>query len=280
MNLVEKFKQEIQELNLKEPYEIAYFLYIRTGEIFEYNPLWEIASDKEATKIFKERIDIYCVQQFKIVCSSWAYLYKDLLEAFKIHAQIVGKNHVKVIFWINQIEYVADMTKNYEDLWRIKFGLPLLHFHPKDKEVIEDKKLDKKIKYDKGIQIVEVLKIIRQELEYVKIGEYPYQLCKIMETIMQFQRKNVEYVSGREWLEFAFTELDYPLEYARFFDKRKHIYFNVYQIFDEKNFPHYFAYQRMPNDYFEFHEIEKNTLYENLSQYETIDEENIGIIKL
>ncbi len=50
MNLVEKFKQEIQELNLKEPYEIAYFLYIRTGEIFEYNPLWEIASDKESRK--------------------------------------------------------------------------------------------------------------------------------------------------------------------------------------------------------------------------------------
>ncbi len=144
---------------------------------------------KKAAKIFKERIDIYHVKQFKIVCSSWAYLYKDLLEAFKIHAQEVGKNHVKVIFWINHIEYIADMTKKYEDLWRIKFGLPLVHFHPKDKEVIEDKKLDKKIKYDKGIQVVEVLKIIRQELEYVKMGEYPYQLCQIMESIMQFKKR-------------------------------------------------------------------------------------------
>ncbi len=215
---------------------------------------------KKAAKIFKERIDIYHVKQFKIVCSSWAYLYKDLLEAFKIHAQEVGKNHVKVIFWINHIEYIADMTKKYEDLWRIKFGLPLVHFHPKDKEVIEDKKLDKKIKYDKGIQVVEVLKIIRQELEYVKMGEYPYQLCQIMESIMQFKKKNVEYISGREWIEFAFAELNYPLEYARFYDKRKHIYFNVYQIFDAKNSPHYFAYQRILNGCYEFHEVSESTL--------------------
>ena len=121
MDLVVKLKQEIEKLQLQNSLEIAYFLYIRTGEIFEYDPRWEVASDKEAKQIFEKKIDIHNISSFKIVCSSWAYLYADLLQEFNIPAEVIGKRHLKVKFWIEKEEYIADITDHYEDIWRIKF---------------------------------------------------------------------------------------------------------------------------------------------------------------
>lgn len=92
MNLLKQMKEEISSLQLQDELEIIRYLYIRLGQIFDYDPRFDIVDDYEKEEIAKKRINIENVEEFDIVCETWNYLFVDLLKAFGVEAKVL-KSH-------------------------------------------------------------------------------------------------------------------------------------------------------------------------------------------
>lgn len=45
MNLLEKLRQEIAALRLSDLLVIARYIYVRTGELFEYDPFYNVTDE-------------------------------------------------------------------------------------------------------------------------------------------------------------------------------------------------------------------------------------------
>lgn len=267
MNLLEILRQEIENLQIEDKMDIASYIYVRTGEIFQYNPLWEIGNQRDIKNLRSEEIDIQNITNFYITCFSWSKIYKELLKAFKIPSVDIGKSHAKVQFYVNKTWYIADITKNYEDITRIKFKLPLKNF-PFSSNY-------------QGKPIDDVLKVIKKELlnQNLTLEEYTLRVCKLIENIMQFPRENIGFVSGREFIEKIFKFLlEYTPESSLFFDKERQVYVNIY-TFSFSYVNYYFSYQKMANGYYEFHEIDTKELCYLLDEYSVIDDYALKLIE-
>lgn len=260
MNLLELLKQEVKALKLTTKEEIAYYLYIRTGEIFDFNPSFKIRENKnKQDTIMKKRINIRNVTSYFITCSTWTYLYKDLLEAFGIDANDEHYNDYSH-YWVEiprKEEYIlADMTAGYKDFFSIKFGLPVNNFDYKSKRKLDIKQFNQKMHYFKGIEIKEILEMIKHELQekYQDKEEYFYAVFQVISLILNVHRNGVGYESGKEYIDYLckFFLGKYHYNQTTFYDKN--IFIRVY-MFLYKGVKHYFAYQKLENGYFELHEI-------------------------
>ena len=99
MDLARDLEEEIKNLNLTDELSIARYIYIRTGELFDYSMAY-LATDysnpievKRSDEIKYQKIDIHHVLDFNLVCTSWAYLYVDLLTYFGIKAEVIDSNY-------------------------------------------------------------------------------------------------------------------------------------------------------------------------------------------
>ena len=126
MNLLEVLKNEINSLHITDKEIIKNYIFRRTGEIFNYNPLWSYGNAVDKINIRNTKVDIKNVQNLNIVCFEWADYYVSLLNAFDIEAKSVGNNsHKYVIVKINNKLFIEDLTKDGEDFIRIKYGFEL-----------------------------------------------------------------------------------------------------------------------------------------------------------
>lgn len=116
MDLIKILKYELSELQLTDKFQIARYIYVRTGELFNYDPLYEILDcndQEEKFELINKRVDIHNVTDFNIVCYSWANMYKDLLSEFGINAKVIESPfHSHVIFSINDKKYTADLMRD------------------------------------------------------------------------------------------------------------------------------------------------------------------------
>ncbi len=131
MDLLEQLKLEITKNGImNDKFAIARYIYIRTGQLFDYYALYTIFPSVIKDDFNKEEKDIRCIRDFNIVCYSWARLYIDLLEEFGIEARIVENNeHAKVKFSSGEYEITADLTKGFNDIFRIKFGFDTWNYN-------------------------------------------------------------------------------------------------------------------------------------------------------
>lgn len=119
-------KEEIIEYLKKkdwEPFQIAYYIYLKSCEIFSYNMRY-LYDDKNKENIYQTRININEVNQFEIVCSTWCFFMKDMLNLFGINVNIVkgNKTHVFVMVEIPPYKIKMDAMELGHDLTRVKLG--------------------------------------------------------------------------------------------------------------------------------------------------------------
>lgn len=199
IDLLNTLEIEIKSLNLKDnPYKIARYIYIRLGEIFDYDPKLLYASKEEKEKLKQKRVDIRCVTDLFIICDSYSYMYQELLNHFNIKAKVVDiKEHVYVLYEIDNKTYLADLTSNNEDISRIKFGLPITlnrMIYPNAPRVDDTfTKIDEDI-YHNNVKTEDVLEIVKQDLSQKK--DYEYQVFKWLENYFEFNRPFVGFISG------------------------------------------------------------------------------------
>ena len=276
MNLLKQMQYEIKDLGLIDSYEIAYYLYIRTGEIFCYDSLYLFGTNEEKRVLDKKRHNIQNITDFKVTCSSWTYLFVDLLNAFHIFAKPFDNGyHSYVLFYIGEQEFVADITTGNKDMNGIKFGKEIEHFHLNSgQDIINDeqrnKKLNEKLRYKKGISHEDVILKIIEEIKRKSnnFEEYLYNVYKSLEVILN-AHINKDFSSGtmfiHQFLKQCIDE-NYPVNCARLFDTEEGIYIEVYSICVNETI-HYFTYQKENDTNYEFHEITYNNLQELKRNY-------------
>ena len=166
MNLTKLFEKEMAELQIYEPFEIARYFYIRTGQLFEYHPFYSYLDQEKQDCINKERKDIFCIQDFYVTCFSWSQLYVDLLAYFGIYAeQVSSVHHCFVLIPLDDMYIQADLMAQSSDFYRTKLRLITRDYTSK----MADFKLqlweaDHKIMARYSIRMEAVLSMIRKEL--------------------------------------------------------------------------------------------------------------------
>lgn len=278
MNLLELLRKEIVSHNITEPLKIAQYIYVRTGELFEYDPLWLFATKEEKEIIKNKKIDIENVTDFKIVCFTWARMYTRLLHAFGIVARVKNipetdkkEAHANVEVLINGNTYIADITALNKDLECIKFGMDTHYNCQIYKKVYEEKYHFAEVGndvYTRNIKMEDILKRIKDELKdkykdkKLNKDEFVYIVYKLICTIMSFPRKNVGFVSGtkfiRDILKASIGDSYIPYN-IHYYDKEKNIYIGVYLIIKNGD-KHYFAYQKSNEGTYSMNEITEDEL--------------------
>lgn len=138
--------------------EKARYLYLRSCELFTYDPRYRICSALEDKKdlsqhILTRPIDIQNIKKNWVVCTTHQkYIFTKLLkELLNIESTIKKLNNTSIHVWseFNDSKNVikADTTV-CSDLFRVKLGLKTLGYRP----IITDKNFDKKLlEIDKNI---------------------------------------------------------------------------------------------------------------------------------
>lgn len=267
MNLLEMMHKEVQEKNITDKKEIKDYLYERMGEIFEYNPTWIFANDKEREQIRNWRVDMENMEteDLYITCFQWAPLFCDLLKSFMIPSYVEeNENHACVISYINGKMELSDLMHNYEDLMNIKFGLNTQNNH--------DVRVEKEQSYS------EALNEIRKYLQNLNLKpeEYIYKTFKIVEVILNKPRpdRNIGYISGIRFISKLlkyFVHENYKPVNNHFFNPETGDYVEGYEIkIGNKVF--HFVYKQNESKQFtlsEIGELEYNTYKENYNSIES-----------
>lgn len=230
MDLLAILKKEMGDLGITDSYEIAYYIYVRTGQIFEFNIKIGYCDKDTLLEILKEKFDIRNIRKRKIICFKWAPLYVALLKEFGIEAKEGGDDrHAYVLFCISEKWYKADITVWHEDISRAKFGLPMKHI--KGDTNLND--LDKKFGFFKGMAVDEVIGMVKEEIlkEDLRLEEMYERVLQFLGMFFEFNRENVGYKSGEVFISYVIYEiLKTELYYDVFYDLDRDDYFSVYYL--------------------------------------------------
>lgn len=280
MDLLMLLKKEVEDLELTDEYEIAYLIYIRTGELFDYDPLYEF----DSVRYWKNAqivIDKTNVQNDKIICFSWSYLYKDLLNSFGISAEVIEDDkHAFVRFIANGKTYEADITTGYEDISSIKFGLPIDHFCGPE-FFSNNVELNKKIGYYKGVSEISFLEMLYQELE-MKGQKNAFTLFHVISKLMSYERPGVGFISARWYVDFiikTFLKSAYMYyDATNFIDYRTKDCLRIYTLtyMAERC---YFVLRTDKKGYYKFYEVSDEEVMNILSLYQISCYEEFDFVK-
>lgn len=268
MNLVELLQDELKQKNIQDPVLIARYIYIRTGELFDYDPSYEVGN-KEIQETLKEKIfNIEEITDFNVICYSWAHLYKDLLTRFGMEAKVIpGLGHQSVEYTIDHKTYVADLTKEYKDITKIKFALATENNYPKNVSKEKRKQIvlewDDKIGYRKNMKTETVLEMLKKELQekYPNKEDYIFNTYKVVEYILNVPRKYVRPTSGRKYIYFLlefFLGEEYHVKSSKIYNIERNTYIQAYKSsLSDKD--HFYVYQRQ-GDQYQFKEVSIKTI--------------------
>lgn len=306
MNLLKKMQKEVELLNLTDKLTIARFLYIRTGELFDYDETFftYCTGGKKQKKIFYNEIDINDVQYFRWVCASWARMYVKLLNAFNISGEYIEDStilHAYVKFYIENKTYIADITYHFQDNVNIKFGLQTSYFYRNtffnlllkrlyshkaiEKRVSDFLEMDKIIKYYKGIYTDEVLAMIKKEIYATHYKDKSQLIERVFETVMliiNIERPDVNFFSGSMFisrmLEYFLGKLNAYIRYSDVYDKKRlefmEVIANTYE--DEAQF---FLYEKNEDGYFKLREVSKKQIIKLKDNYKCEHKEVLRLAK-
>lgn len=287
MNLLEILSEEITNKNITDKLKIARYIYIRTGQIFNYDTSWVFSSEEEKDILKEKNIDIKNVTDFDIVCFSWARMYVRLLHEFNIPAKVIyidktekKDGHAYVHVFINGKTYIADLTASNIDISNIKFGLNTQFNCQIYSDSLNNKYYDNDTMddiYPRIIKTDDILMQIKKELNIkrkeknLNKDEYVYLVYKTICTIMNFKRENINFVSGTQFIRHMFKifigERYIPFN-MHYFDKEKNIYIEVYSIMINGK-RHYFVYEKSKENFYEMREISKEYLLTLSNKYST-----------
>lgn len=274
IDLINVLEKEINILNLNNnPYAIARYIYIRLGEIFYYDTQIFYATDEVRKKLKQKRINPHLVDDFNLICDSYAYLYHDLLKHFNISSEVIDRvDHVYVLLKIDNATILADLTTSNEDITRIKFGLKPIYQRMIYPEAYKDDKtfdnVDKLIFNFNSEDVLLTIKnefLVKEKINNWEKEEYIYQVFKFIENYFNFNREHIGFVSGITYVKYLIHYFisDYDINSIRFLNEFNNIDMEV--VIASHN--RYFIFFKEDN-YYRFREISANTLHNCLAKYE------------
>lgn len=276
MDLFGILKSEINRLNLTDEYEIAYFVYIRIGQMFDYDATYVFDYDNRGEELEKVRLDIHNVQPKKLICFSWAHLYTDMLNALGIFAKFdETKSHARVLFKANGSWFCADLTKGIRDISNIKYGFSPTEIFSED-VYMDNYEIDREIGFYKGISPLECFYLLEKELkrDCLDKEEKIYRIFKFTEYYMNFDRENFGFISTKNFVKLVINTIsNYKYECSDFVDLEKEDYVRIYSVKRQGKIV-FFVVKEDDKGFFRIKESPIEVIEEIVNNYQ-IDENNV-----
>lgn len=267
MNLLKKMQEEITSLNLKDELEIIRYLYIRIGQIFDYDPRFDIVDVYAKEKIAKKRIAIENVNEFDIVCETLNYLFVDLLKSFGIEAKVIKSGIPKFHHSLVEITtknygiLYADLMIGLYDLCAIKLGREPINMsfaNATNNGVFEQ--IDKNIHYKQKMTFEEAVALIQVELANKEFSsdEQLQKTFKGVADIINFPRSySIGYCSGTNSIyEMLLILTGKKYASTQFYNLENNEFIEIYPIvLNHKTL--YYSYEKNNDGVFQFHPIKE-----------------------
>lgn len=276
MDLIKTLKEEVNLLNLTDELSILFYLYYRTGEIFDYDPKFELY-DKGGKEFLNElEFDAHNINKFELVCTPWAKIFISLLQSFGIKAELKDttlKHHPQVLITLsNNEKVVADLMIFGNDIVKIKLGMKLNHFildkTNNDKELLS---IQKETKYFKGITTEEVLEMIKCELQDNSLTKEE-QILKVFDAVALI----INYPRKRKWRYCSVSKIIADLIiyfqntrvfFANFYNIKMDEYIDVYELLIN-NKPIYYVLKKDNENNYKFIKTTEEEINNYLNNYE------------
>lgn len=203
-------------------------------------------------------------------------MYHELLNEFGIPSKIIHAfchDYVEISIYNRKI--VADMTKDYQDISLIKYGIMEhnnFYVGTQKRKQNEVSYADRILKYSSKMSMEEIVMMLRKELmeehldidayreERADVTDYCYHAMKAIEQIMSVPRKNIGYMSGKKFIKYLLINLLGKLcsyQIHEFFNRNEQTYIEVL-IVEINGQTHYYNYQKMADDCYELQEVTKS----------------------
>lgn len=288
MNLLEILKEEIKKLNITNKLDIARYIYIRTGEIFEYDALWYFGDKDIREKIKRKKIDIRNVTDNKLVCFNWSVMYQELLKEFNIFSNIKYElksvydektntykkevKHAYVEVLVDKKIYKADITGTLKDFVSIKFGYDTVNNCQVYRNVLDKQYVFQEYNNLYAENIKEILSIVRN-VDNITENEYIYLIYRLLEEKLDFKKGNIGFVTEKVYIDSLLTLFNINKEKyinTNYYDIDKKIFISVYKL-NIDNITYYFSFEKN-DDKYEFKEIsyKKVKLYHEIYKHNQI----------
>ncbi len=286
MNLEELMKREVSELKLTDELEIAYYLYMRTGQIFYYNASFMFSSLEEKEKYTYEKPNIKNIKKLFLICYELSDIMVDLLHSFGISAEKkeIKKGNCKHAFVLlypknEKQAYKLDLTVNYEDISLLKLGLKVNHFSKVLSGEIFFKPVESKIDkieedfYKRGIKKKDFLVKVHEKkrtlmalkkVMIMRMGggsvteqEFTYQVYRAIGNLLSELTIDLGYISGAKFIAYLFKYFigkDESTNITYFYNQDKSECLEIHSMIHEGK-PSYFCYHKINNEKFEFREV-------------------------
>ncbi len=174
-DILMNLKQMVQEMIESHPdwdmLTKVRWIYLKTCELFSYDWRFFYSDNRKKEEIYHFRLDKENISQFEIICSTWAYLFCDLLQYIGVTAEVINPKppHCLVRFELEKDVFLADATKGY-DFSRVKIGFSTNGFkvasggnvHSFKKEL---SKRDELIGFKKNLYVDKAILKIAKELQ-------------------------------------------------------------------------------------------------------------------
>lgn len=204
MDVLQLLDDELKKKNNWSLEEKARHLYIRSCQLFSYDPRYrlflKLYSREKVSEIVLRDINLRNVIDFRVVCTNYSrYVFKGVAEELlNLQVDVCGSGHEYNMIKLDNSRFIVDVT-NECDLERVKMGLRTEGYYDLDigrtlnNQRLE--KIDQKTNYIEEEYFADKLKRIIDEFESEyrnkKISEVDYLLAKIYRVKELFDEINV-----------------------------------------------------------------------------------------
>ena len=296
MNIKEDILTELSKNKYEDDFIKIRYIYLYVCKMFSYDVRFMYADKDLKNEIYKKEINIENVEDYEIVCYTFAKVLVDTLNLFNIDAQIIRENnntfsHVYVIVKYRNGVLKLDPTKRHDNT-RVKLNSSTLDFvklDNNDTEFYDEllyadriitnnyEDIDTDIYYDnqKIVKLVNVIednaklrKINNNQLFFEKL-EYIVSLINSRDDLIRYD--DIDYYYSYLIRKFNLNDKDkFYVKPGIFFksnDKSMKDIINI-TLVKYKDFPPLFYLLRKEEKAFKMKEIYKDEALELLSQYE------------
>lgn len=295
MNIKEDILTELSKNKYEDDFIKIRYIYLYVCKMFSYDVRFMYADKDLKEEIYKKEIDIENVEDYEIVCYTFAKILVDTLNLFNIDAQIIRENsntfsHVYVIVKYRNGVLKLDPTKRHDNT-RVKLNSSTLDFvklDDNDTEFYDEllyadriitnnyESIDTDVYYNnqsivKLVNIIEdnakLRKISKSELFFEKL-EYIISLVNTRHDLIRYD--DIDYYYSYLIRKFNLNDKKFYVKPGIFFksnDKSMKDIINI-TLVKYKDFPPLFYLLRKEGKNFKMREIFKDEALELLSQYE------------
>ncbi len=199
------------------------YVYLQLCSLFSYDYRYLYGTEEEKQSIYNNKPNSSNITEFKIVCSSWCSIAKDIYKELGLQCEItfLALPHVFLILYVGDYKIKMDPMKDGYDLTRVKVGSKAFGVRDLNGQENFEQKIrecDKKIYGENYIYLDDCVKALCKELQengyYINLDPtrpFSYEVFnykfELLQTIMKYTKRVFAYDDCDRYFDYLSVKL-------------------------------------------------------------------------